>query len=183
MKSFLFYPCILLLLNSQVSAQKIFTKNGNISFFSATKLENIKADNNQVMSVLNTATGELQFSVIIKNFHFEKALMEEHFNENYLESSKYPKAVFKGSITDIGKVNFAVDGNYPVQVTGDLTLHGVTNKLTAKATLFIKAGKVSGQSVFNVALADYKIEVPKLVEGNIAKTIEVKVNCLYDQKL
>jgi polyisoprenoid-binding protein YceI len=164
-------------------AQKIYTKNGNISFFSATKMENIKADNNQVMSVLNTATGELQFSVIIKNFHFEKALMEEHFNENYLESSKYPKAVFKGIINAINTVNFTTDGSYPVQAIGELTLHGVTNKLAVKATLVIKAGKIAGQSTFMIALADYKIQVPKLVEANIAKTIEVKVNCLYDQKL
>jgi polyisoprenoid-binding protein YceI len=146
-------------------------------------MENIKADNNQVMSVLNVATGELQFSLLVKSFHFEKALMEEHFNENYLESNKFPKSTFKGTITDIGKVNFLKDGNYPVNVSGDLTIHGVTNKATTKGSINIKDGKITGISVFIVALADYKIEIPKLVESNISKTIEITVNCFYDQKM
>ena len=177
--SILLFTCI-----SNISlAQKIYTKNGHISFFSKTSMENIKADNNQVLSVLNIQTGDLQFSVIIKSFHFEKALMEEHFNENYLESDKYPKSTFKGIIADINKINFSADGNYPVTVSGDLTMHGVTNKVNAKGNIIIKAGKITGTSVFTVALADYKITVPKLVEANISKTIEITVNCLYDQKM
>src|SRR5687767_13891856 len=112
----------LLLVISATSAQQIFTKNGRIAFYSKTPLEDITADNNQVMSVLNTKTGELQFSVLVKNFHFKKALMEEHFNDSYLETHKYPKATFKGSITDVAKVNFTNDGAYPVTVSGDLTI-------------------------------------------------------------
>lgn len=173
----------LLVAGTVVTAQKVYTKNGHISFFSKTNMENIKADNNQVMSVLNTGSGELQFSVIIKSFHFEKALMEEHFNENYLESEKYPKSTFKGIVTEISKVNFSADGTYPVTVSGDLTIHGVTNKATAKGNFVVKGGKVTGNSVFTVALADYKVAIPKLVENNISKTIEITVNCLYDQKM
>ena len=164
-------------------AQKIYTKNGRISFFSKTDMENIKADNNQVMSVLNIQTGDLQFSVIVKSFHFEKALMEEHFNENYLESDKYPKSTFKGIIADVSKINFTTDGTYPVTVNGDLNIHGVTNKVSTKGNIIIKGGKATGTAVFTVALADYKITVPKLVEANISKTIEITVNCLYDQKM
>ena len=103
MKSLLSLATILLL-SSQLYAQKVYTKNGSISFFSKSPLENIDAKNNQVMSVLNTQTGELQFSVIIKAFHFEKALMQEHFNENYMESTKFPKATFKGTLTDLSHV-------------------------------------------------------------------------------
>ena len=164
-------------------AQKYFTKNGNISFFSKTNMENIKADNNQVTSVLNVPTGELQFSVLIKSFHFEKALMEEHFNENYLESDKYPKSSFKGNIADISKVNFTKDGNYPVSVTGDLTIHGITNKVTATGNISVKSGGITGTSKFIVVLADYKVPIPKLVAANISKTIEITVNCLYNQKM
>src|SRR6476661_8884814 len=91
----------ILIISSSLSAQKIYTKNASITFFSKSPLENIDAKNNQVMSVLNTETGEMQFSVIIKAFHFQKALMEEHFNENYLESGKFPKATFKGNVTDV----------------------------------------------------------------------------------
>jgi len=183
MKTFILLALCLITISYNATAQKIYTKNGNISFFSKTNMEDIKADNNQVMSVLNTQTGELQFSVLIKSFHFQKALMEEHFNENYLESGKYPKSTFKGTITDVSKVNFTTDGTYPVSVSGDLTMHGVTKKVTTKGKIVVAGGKITGSTVFSVALADYKIEVPKLVENNIAKNIEITVNCLYDQKM
>lgn len=183
MKKMFLSLAAVILIGNIATAQKYFTKNGHISFFSKTSMENIKADNNQVMSVLNPQTGELQFSLLVKSFHFEKALMEEHFNENYLESEKFPKSTFKGSIADISKVNFTADGSYPVIVNGDLTIHGVTNKATAKGNIVIKGGKITGTSVFTVALADYKVAIPKLVETNISKTIEITVNCLYDQKM
>lgn len=183
MKKIFLATAVLFTFGKEAAAQKYYTKNGNISFFSKTAIEDIKADNNQVMSVLNVPTGELQFSLLVKSFHFQKALMEEHFNENYLESNKYPKSTFKGTVTDISKVNFAADGSYPVNVSGDLSIHGVTNKVTTKGTITIKAGRITGTSVFVVALADYKIAVPKLVENNISKTIEITVNCSYDQKM
>jgi len=183
MKKMFLSLAAVIIIGNMATAQKYFTKNGHISFFSKTSMENIKADNNQVMSVLNPQTGELQFSLLVKSFHFEKALMEEHFNENYLESEKFPKSTFKGSIAEIGKVNFTADGSYPVIVNGDLTIHGVTNKATAKGNIVIKGGKITGTSVFTVVLADYKVSIPKLVETNISKTIEITVNCLYDQKM
>lgn len=165
------------------TAQKIYTKNGNISFFSKTSLENISADNNQVTSILNQQTGEMQFSVLIKSFHFKKALMEEHFNENYMESDKYPKAIFKGSVSDINKVNFSKDGSYPVIVNGDLTMHGITNKVSVPGTIAVKSGLVAAISSFKIKLADYKISVPKIVKDNIAESIDISVNCNYTQKL
>ncbi len=176
-------PLLLILGSQLLNAQKVYTKNGTISFFSKTDMEDIKAENNQVMSVLNLATGELQFSLLVKGFHFPKALMEEHFNENYMESDKFPKSTFKGNISGIDKLKLTADGAYPVTVSGDLTLHGVTNKVSTPGTLTVKGGKVTGHAVFKVTLADYKIEVPKLVEKNIAKSIEITVNCLYDQQL
>lgn len=176
-------PVILLALSTGASAQKVFTKNGHISFFSKTKMEDIKADNNQVMSVLNTQSGELLFTVLMKSFHFEKALMEEHFNENYVESEKFPKSTFKGAVTDISKVNFAVDGTYPVNVSGDLTLHGVTQKVNAPGKITISAGKATGSAKFIIKLSDYKIEIPNLVKDNISNNMEITVQCVYDQKL
>ena len=173
----------LLLVLAATNAQQVFTKNGRIAFYSNTPLEDISADNNQVMSVLNTKTGELQFSVLVKNFHFKKALMEEHFNDSYLESHKYPKATFKGLITDVAKVNFANDGAYPVTVSGDLTIHGVTKKITAPGTITVKGGKAAGTASFLLAPADYNISIPKVVRNNIAEKIEVTVNCNYDQQL
>jgi hypothetical protein len=169
---------------SQITtAQKYYTKNGHISFFSKSPLENISANNNQVMSVLNTATGDLQFSVLIKGFNFEKSLMQEHFNENYMESDKFPKASFKGMIQDFGSVDFSKDGNYPVNVSGELTMHGVNKKVITPANVVIKGGKISGIAKFMVKLADYNISIPKLVKDNIAETVEITVNCNFDQKM
>ena len=166
-----------------MDAQKYFTKNGNISFFSKTNIENISSDNNQVVSVLNSETGELQFSVLIRNFHFKKSLMEEHFNEKYLESDKYPKASFKGTIADIKAVNFTTDGSYNVTASGDLTIHGVTQKVTSNGTITIKSGKINATSKFVATPGDYNITIPKIVRENISDNIEVTVNCDYDQKM
>lgn len=168
---------------SNATAQKYYTKNGSISFFSKTAIEDIKADNNQVMAVMNTQNGELQFSLLTKGFRFKKALMEEHFNKDYMESDKFPKSTFKGAITDIATVNFTKDGTYPVRVTGDLSIHGVTKKITINSSITVKAGKITGTAKFIVAVADYNISVPKVYRDNISKTIEITVNCNYDQKL
>ena len=183
MKQLIFSLFILIIPAGPAAAQKYFTKNAGISFFSKTSLENIKADNDQVVCVLNAQTGELQFSVLIKAFHFEKALMEEHFNENYLESEKFPKATFKGAITDLARVVFTTDGMYTVPVSGDLTMHGVTRKITTTGTITVKAGKVSAGSKFFIKLADYNISIPKLVKDNIAESVEVTVSSAFDQKM
>ena len=110
MKTFLLILSASFLLCLSAGAQNFITKNGKISFFSKTDIENIDAVNNQAMSILNSQTGEIVFSVMVNGFLFKKALMQEHFNENYMESAKYPKATFKGTITDLTKVNFKKDG-------------------------------------------------------------------------
>ena len=179
MKSFLLIAVIGLASMSTTRAQTLLTKNGKISFFSKTSMENIDAVNNQVVSVLNSKTGVTQFSVQTTGFIFKKALMQEHFNEDYMESEKYPKATFKGKIADISKVNFSKDGNYPVSVAGDLNVHGVTNKVTVPGTISIVGGKVNATATFTILLADYKIDIPKMVQNNISKSIEIKVDCDY----
>ena len=110
----LIFSVIILSLVTSVNAQKFMTKNGFISFYGHTPMEDIKADNNQVASVLDISTGDLVFQVLIKSFHFDRALMEEHFNENYMESDKFPKASFKGKITNLQSVNFSKNGTYDV---------------------------------------------------------------------
>ena len=177
------FSLILICCCGNVTAQKYFTKNGSIAFFSKTAIEDIKADNNQVMSVINTQNGELQFSLLVKGFHFKKALMEEHFNKDYLESDKFPKSTFKGLITDMAKVNFTQDGTYAVTVTGDLTIHGVTKKVSSGSSINIKSGKITGIAKFTVTLSDYAVSIPKIYQDNISNTIEIAVTCNYDQKL
>lgn len=183
MKTLILSVALALSLPTFLAAQKVYTKNGHISFFSKSPLENISANNNQVMSVLNKQNGEMQFSVLIKSFRFKKALMEEHFNENYLESDKYPKAIFKGIVEVADKLDISKDGTYKVNVSGDMTIHGVTNKVSVPGTLTSKGGIVTGNTVFNLKLADYNISIPKLVKDNIAEVIEITVDCVYDQKL
>lgn len=183
MKRIFFSAAIIFLTLQTASAQKLYTKNGLVSFFSATIAENIKADNNQVLCVLNTQTGELQFSLLNKGFHFPKALMEEHFNENYMESNKYPKSTFKGTVADVAKLSLDKDGTYPVTVSGDLMIHGVTKKITSAGSIIVKGGKVTTSSKFKIKLADYNISVPKTVKDNISESIEITVSCLLDQKM
>jgi len=170
------------LINSKADSQIYYTKNGSISFFSKSVLEDIDADNNQVISVLNIETGIVQFSLFNNAFHFQKAKMEEDFNDNYIESNKYPKSTFNGTVTNIKDVNFNKDGSYPVIVNGDLTIHGVTKRITTQSTITINNGNVSATSSFKVLVKDYKINIPAIVSQKIAESIEVKVNCNYQKK-
>jgi len=162
-----------------VNGQKYMTKNGFIGFYSHTPMEDIKAENNQVAAVLDAGTGEMVFQLLIKSFRFEKALMEEHFNENYMESEKFPKSTFKGKITNLSTVNFSKNGSYDVTVEGDLTLHNVTNKVNAKGTIEIIAGGINASSKFYIVPEDYKIEIPGVVREKISKNLEVTVSMKY----
>jgi polyisoprenoid-binding protein YceI len=171
---------IVVLLSLPSGAQKYMTRNGYIGFYSHTALEDIKGDNNQVASVLDIATGGIVFQVLIKSFHFDKALMEEHFNENYMESEKFPKSTFNGKITNLSEIDFSKNGTYDVNVEGDLTIHGVTNKVTAKGTLEVRSDGISASSRFTLVPEDYKIEIPGLVRNNIAKSMEITVTMKYE---
>jgi len=167
----------------QAKAQDLFiTRHGQVSFFSKTPLENIDAVNNEVASALNGQTGEIGFNVLIKSFHFERALMEEHFNENYVESSKYPKSTFKGKITNLAAVNFTKDGAYPVSVNGELTMHGVTKTVSSNGSVTVKAGKIAEFSKFSIKLKDYNITIPTLVGDKISEDIDLTVDCKYEPK-
>ena len=159
--------------------QKFMTKTGYIGFFSHTSMEDIKGDNNQVASVLDSSTGDLVFQVLMKSFHFDRALLEEHFNENYAESDKFPKSTFTGKITNIASVNFTKTGTYDVTVDGDLTIHGTTKKVSSKGTIEVVDGGVNANSKFNINPEDYGIAIPGLVRDKIAKDLEVTVTIKY----
>jgi len=178
------FVALFLMSATVADAQNIYiTKTGKISFFSRAKsIDKVEADNNEVSSILNTQTGEMVFAVLIKGFHFESALMEEHFNENYLESGKFPKSTFKGKISNPAAVYFNKDGAYPVTVDGDLTLHGITKKVSATGSITIKAGKITAFSKFTVKLKDFNISIPSLVADKISEDIDVTVDCKYEVK-
>lgn len=171
-KSLLFL--LLLTVGLNVQAQKFFTKAGEITFHSDAPMEKIEAVNNTVTSVLDVESGRLQFAALIKAFQFEKALMQEHFNENYMESTKFPKATFSGKISE-GTVDPGNDGTYEVTVAGELMIHGITKEVDVPATLTVQGEKIMAVSTFTVAVADYGIEIPSIVAEKIAKIVEVRV--------
>lgn len=157
-------------------AQRYLTKNGHIKFYSETPIETIEAHNYQVNSALDIGTGDFVFKVLMKSFEFEKALMQEHFNENYIESHKYPNATFVGKVTNHGDIDFTQPGSYEAVVEGKLTIHGVTNDIKETGTFKVENDMIHGTSVFNIQIEDYDIKIPKAVTENIAETIEVTVD-------
>ena len=170
---------ILFFATANISAQKYFTKTGEISFFSHTPIEDIEAVSNTATTVLDFESGKIQWAVLVKSFEFEKALMQEHFNENYMESSKFPKASFKGQLSDITQLDLLTDGSYTVDVIGDLTIHGETKSVSTQATFMVESGNINASSTLKVLVADYGIEVPSVVKENIAKEIEITINASY----
>ncbi|HYJ39005.1 MAG TPA: YceI family protein [Chitinophagaceae bacterium] len=173
-----FLIAVTLLSTGLFAQEKYYTKSGKISFYSKAIIENIEAHNRSVTCVLDTKTGNVQFSVPIKGFEFEKALMQEHFNENYLESDKYPKGEFKGQILNNDEVDYTKDGVYNAKVKGKLTIHGQTNEIETDGKVTKEGNRVSVSTEFNVRLPDYKIKNEKL--QNISNSIKVTVNCSLD---
>lgn len=162
-------------------AQKVMTKNGRISFYSETAVEKIEASNTQVNSALDITTGDFVFRVLIKGFEFKKALMQEHFNENYMESDKFPNSTFVGKITNITDINFSKDGTYSAKVEGNLSIHGVTKKISEKGTIEVKNGKYNAKAIFKVKPNEYNISIPGAVVANIAESIQVTVDVSLDK--
>ena len=157
------------------------TRDGNIDFFSSTPIEDIKAINSQVSCVLNKTTGEFAFQVPIKGFVFKNALMQEHFNENYLESDLYPKSVFKGKIIDWEKINLS-DKAVDVIIDGELTIHGVKKNIKESGKIWYTKDKIMGECSFDIAVADYNIKIPRIVRQNIAKIIKISVDVRLKRK-
>jgi polyisoprenoid-binding protein YceI len=166
-------------IGSAPAQTRYIDRGGNASFFSSAPLEDIKAETNQAVSVIDVSTGELVASVLMKSFNFRKALMQEHFNENYVESDKYPKATFKGKVTNVQELDLTKDGKYILDVSGEFTLHGVTKPLNVKAEARVEKGNFAARAVFPLLVADFDIGVPRLVRDNIAKEVEVTVSFNY----
>lgn len=156
-------------------AQLYKTFNGNIKIFSSAPLEDIKAESNLTTAFINIKTLKMAFSVKINSFEFPNKLMQEHFNEKYMESDKkgYEIASFIGSLD---KVDLTKDGTYNVIVTGKLKIHNVENPRTIMGTIVVGDGKIKIFSNFKVRCADHNIEIPKLVISKIAEEIDVTVN-------
>ncbi|MDO9000408.1 YceI family protein [Sediminibacterium sp.] len=171
MKNLLFVAALFLSLSG--FSQIFKAKDGTtlIHFYSKSPLEDIDASNKGAIIVLNTTSGDIQVRVTIQNFKFKNGLMEEHFNENYLESTKFPNCVFKGKINE--KVDFTKDGENKVSVTGKMELHGVTKEVTLDGMLTKKGSEIIIDTKFQIKVADYDIKVPSLYVKNIAEIVDV----------
>jgi polyisoprenoid-binding protein YceI len=150
------------------------TKTGHASFFSKAPIQNIDAQNDKVGVVLNSSTNEIAFEVSIRNFEFANKKMQEDFNDNFMETEKYPDARFNGKINE--QMDYSKDGTYQGTASGKLKIHGVEKDVTEKGTITIKSGSITINSEFNVALADYNIKIPKILWDKIAENILVKVD-------
>lgn len=179
MKNLFLIICALFFINSSFAQDKYFTKNGTITFDATTSTspEKVSAINKSVACVLDTKTGNIQFSVLMQGFEFEQALMREHFHENYVESEKFPKAIFKGQIINSSSVNYSKNGTYDVQVKGQMQMHGITKAIETKGKLIVNNGKITVNANFILLLADYQVLVPRLVGDKVAKNANIKVDC------
>ncbi|MBM3412622.1 MAG: YceI family protein [Bacteroidetes bacterium] len=179
MKKSFFILLLSVCLVNLANAQKFFTKAGRIDFNATapSSPETIQAVNRTVTCVLDVANGNMQFAVLIKGFTFERALMQEHFNENYMESDKFPKAEFKGVVSNNATVNYTKNGTYAVTVKGKLTIHGQTNDVEASGKIVVQDGSVNATASFSVLLTDYKVDIPSLVADKVNKAAKIEVAC------
>lgn len=169
----------IILLSLAGFSQKILsTKSASINFSATGGVEEIAAVNNEVDCKLVDNTGQMVFTLLVKGFKFENQLMEDHFNENYMESTKFPKASFKGFITNIAKVTFAKDGTYNAEVEGTLNIHGVDQKVKTTGTITVAGGKITMKSNFKIKLKDYKIS-GSYIGDKIAAEASISVNCKF----
>jgi YceI-like domain len=160
------------------SAQRFFAEKSLISFYSDGIVEDITASNGKITSIYDAFKGDIAFLMSIKDFEFEKKLMQVHFNEKYLESEKYPKATFQGKIVGFKSEEDAIQ---QVRAVGKLTLHGVTKDVEALGTIQKKGSLLFLKSKFMVKLQDYNISVPQIVWKNIAQQVEVTIDFTYRQ--
>ncbi|MFN8713150.1 MAG: YceI family protein [Bacteroidota bacterium] len=174
MKKFAFLVLALGAFVTTASAQIYKAQSRSVKFYSHTALEDISAVDTTAIMILNTTTNDVIVSMNIKGFDFPNELMEEHFNENYMESEKFPKASFKGKINE--KVDYKKDGTYNVTITGTLGMHGVDKARTIPATIVVKGGKITVDCKFMVALKDHNVAVPSAVGAKIAESVEVTVH-------
>lgn len=177
----LFLFLFIALFNPTAKAQQIFlSKNASISFFSSTPAEDIEGKSTTANSALDIKSGNILFKVGNTSFQFKKKLMQEHFNENYMESDKFPVSTFKGKINE--SPDLSKDGTYPVTIDGTLDIHGVSKAYLTKAILVVSKGIITAKTAFNVKIADHKIEIPSLVFTKIAEAVEVRISAIYQPK-
>jgi polyisoprenoid-binding protein YceI len=173
-KIILFLICLSGLSVLKATGQIYLGDTGSVSFFSSTKAEDIDAVNKTAKPVMSIETGEFDIALINTSFDFKKDLMKEHFNEDYMESDKYPKTTFTGKIN--GTIDYMEDGVHQVTVTGTMDMHGVKKQISVPGTITVKGGILYVYAKFNIKIADYNIKLPSVLSINVADNVDVTVN-------
>lgn len=175
MKPILIMTSIFLTMNFAF-AQKYSTKTGKITFEASVPMfEDVYADNSNSTVILNADTGDMASLAMVKDFKFKTSLMQEHFNENYAESAKYPKTSFKGKIANFNKADLSEKAK-TYTIAGTLNFHGVDKAVQSSAAIYLKDDKIIIQGKFVVKPADYKVKIPKMVMTKIAENVTVNYN-------
>ncbi len=167
---------LFVLSESWCAAQKMTAERTFVSFFSKASIEDIKGENTKAMSIFNSETMDIVFSIPIKEFEFDKALMKEHFNEKYLESEKFPKATFAGKVSGFSKETSVEQA---ATAKGKMTIHGVSREIEVPGVITMEGGRLVVKAVFKIKLADYEVKIPRLLWKNIAEEVEVKIDFVY----
>jgi hypothetical protein len=176
MKNLTLYLFLLITLGMHAQNKKT-TKSGEITFeASVPSFEEVKATNKDVTCILNVDTGEIAALALMKGFHFKVALMEEHFNENYIESTKYPKGIFKGKIVNFNVTDLS-ESPKKFTINGTLEVHGKQKEISSIAYIKNNAGKIEIQNTFSVNTDDFDIKIPSIISKKVAK--QVNVECLF----
>lgn len=180
----LIFALSILAVASPAFAQKYMSRTAKISFNASSpeSPEKIEAVNNEVAVIWDGSNGDFVFQAPIKSFKFQRELMQQHFNENYMESDKYPKSTFKGKVTNMRDVILTKDGTYKVTVSGELTIHGVTKTVSVPGTITVRDGNATASAKFMVHLADYKIDVPSMVADKLAKDATIVIDAAMTKK-
>lgn len=177
---FRFLFCFLFV-TSILSAQKYATRSGKTSFIGSEEtFEQIKAVNNVSTAIVDSSSGDIAILLFISAFDFEISLMQEHFNENYMDSHQYPKAVFKGEVKDFSMERLTTDSSF--YLDGILTIRGIEKRIQTK--VFIKEGNnhLFVTANFSVHPEDFDIKIPSLVREKIAKEVQIKIKYEFIEK-
>ena len=170
---------LVLVAGSYTFSQRYMAEKGLISFFSDAPVEDITATNNNVTSIFTASTGAIAFSVPINDFEFEKKLMKEHFNDKYMESNRFPRSTFAGTITGY---SMGTAGVQRVRAQGKLTIHGIVKEIDVPGSFEVSNGTVIMKTRFNVLIADYGIKIPQILWQNVSDEIQVTIDLTYNPK-
>lgn len=169
--------CLLIIVHGSLFSQvRFYAETSHVTFFSDGIIEDITAENNNVTSIFDVRKGEIAFLIKIKDFQFDKKLMQVHFNEKFMESEKFPKSTFMGTLTGFDMTKTGVQN---VTASGRLFIHGVNKDVSMPGTLEVKGRNIVMKSKFKVKLADYNITIPQVIWQNISEEVELSVDFTY----